>query len=227
MRLVLLSAVLALAAGASAQTSSAPAPPEEAAFFARRGDIALTAGVFGVGGGAISHLGARYWVSDRTAVGADVGEATLDVGGSEADDQRFPSYMTSVHAQSASLWAERHVASPWSAVSLVAGVRVHAGLQSRDVSRYLMYLACDVEPCELAGFGASAREEAVTGGVSALVGYEVRLFRGLTVGVTSEVGLARTSATLTERWADREPARSERAEWHAVTDSRLSVSVYL
>ena len=196
-------------------------------FFARRGDVAISAGVFGAGGGGISHVGARYWASDRVALGAEVGEATLDVGDSEADTQRFPSYLTMTHTQSLSLWAERHIDTPLRPVSLLAGLRAYGGLQSRDASRYLMAYDCSGDPCRLVGFSTSAREEAVTGGLSALLGYELRVYGGLTLGVTSEVGVARTSARLVERWEDRDPERSERATWHTVRDARILVSVYL
>lgn len=224
-RSLLVAALLTVTAAPGA-AQDAEADPD--AFFARRGDLALTAGVFGPGGGGISSIGARYWVSDAVALGLEVGEAGLDVDEWDDAGNLFPSYLTTVHTQSASVWGEHHRDLPVRWASLLVGARAYAGVQSRDSFHSWLTVECESEPCALGGYQTSAREEAVTGGLAALYGVELRVFRGLTVGLTSELGLARTSAELRQRTTrGTPPPDAERSEWHTVQEGRLFVSVYL
>ena len=212
MRLAVL-ALVALVAG--------PASAQRARPFAERGDVALVVGVSGVTDlvPAFGGVGARYRVRDRTVVGASVGvdyaDRNVDVrDGFEADERNG--------GVRVSVWNENHVGRRGALVSPFVGVGVQARASGAEAERSL--------PCE-PGEGCTVRTETASlsstaVGVGALLGAEVRVARGVTLGAAYALG-AEVSRDRQERTLDGEPRRDRFTTFRAGTGlTPLILSVY-
>ncbi len=177
MRLATLTALLLLIPAAAAQRARP---------FAEKGDVALVVGLSGDTftrlNPAFGGIGLRYRATDRTVLGASVGFQfqSLDEDGDAGS--------TTQRSVSLALWNENHLGSRRGIVSpfLGAGVTFRAGRQAqeRDIA------ACTPELCP----GPTTREElsetTYAFGVGALVGAEVKLARGVTLGAAYTLGVA-------------------------------------
>ncbi len=162
MRLATLAALILLAPAASAQRARP---------FAAKGDVALVVGLSGDTftrlNPAFGGIGLRYRATDGTVVGASVG---FQVQSLDGDDQSGNGSQRSV---SLALWNENHLGRRRGIVSpfLGAGATFRAGRQAQERG-----------PEEF-----SATDYSV--GVGALLGAEVKLARGVTLGAAYTLGV--------------------------------------
>lgn len=173
MRLATLAVLVLLASAAQAQRARP---------FAEKGDVALVVGLSGDTftrlNPAFGGIGLRYRATDRTVVGGSVGFQfqSLDAG---AD-------APSARSVSVALWNENHLGRRRGVVSpfLGAGATFRAGRQARSAT---------VADCTDGLCGPPRTVEfsttQVAVGVGALVGAEVKLARGVTLGAAYTLGI--------------------------------------
>ena len=179
--------------------SSLAAPAADAQFrrdkrFAKQGDVALVAGISGLQvlqlRPVLSGIGVRYWVADQTVLGLSVGGSIQDAEiENTQDDQEGEVIREDTNANTSttatlSVWMEQHVGRRNRAVSPFVG----AGLQLSVVDAELDYesviqLTCqDGAECPTIVRRLESSETARTLGGGLVVGAEVRLARGVTLG---------------------------------------------
>ncbi len=203
MRRLLLLALLVLPAAAYAQRARP---------FAEKGDLALVVGVspgsFPDITSAFDGIGLRYRATDRSVIGASVGfdVATSDGSGDTEGTQNTGGVRVA-------LWNENHVGRGRGPVSPFVGGGIIAGYRRSTYTRDVFPCdpaGCPGPPCDPAacpgvpegvpGGDSPQASQRVTGysvGVGAILGAEVRLARGVTLGAAYTLGVAveRFSAT--------------------------------
>lgn len=204
--LVLLAVLLPLAASA-----------QRGRPIAERGDVALVAeisrsdglGLLPVLGG----LGVRYRLTDRSVIGTSVGVryTTADRDGDESTSQRY----------SVALWNENHVGSGRGVVSPFVGAGVRLAVTDDDYRTGTVF-----DPPGPVPVASSTTSLAV--GAGALVGAEVRLARGVTLGAAFMLGVDVTKADRTVRFSDgtEDADRAPTVVSFGTNVSELVLSVY-
>jgi opacity protein-like surface antigen len=175
MRLILLALAL-IPVAASAQRSRP---------IAEKGDVALVAAISGVSftqlTPAFGGVGVRYRVADRTVIGTSVGfqYQTLDQG--EIDDE------LTQRSVSVALWNENHLGRGLGVVSpfLGAGTTFRAGSTRSERTG----TTCDETQCPGPVVTLRQSRTDLSFGVGALLGAEVRLARGVTLGAAYTLGV--------------------------------------
>lgn len=171
--------ILLVACALSALTAHAQERP-----FASRGDVAAVGAFSQVDlirlPPTITAVGARYWVTDRVAVGTTVGlnASSLDAGG----DGGMQSSGVRLD-----LWGETHVGRRSRAVSPFVGAGVRGARHSSSQTRQ-DFTCSDPVLCPLGQPGHYAFQR-IGYGAGVLAGVEVRLLRGLTLGGAYTLGV--------------------------------------
>lgn len=163
-----------------------PASAQRSRPWAEKGDVALVVSISGGGltdlTPALGGIGVRYRVTDRTVVGTSVGfdYATFDEDGSDAS--------VTERGLRLALWNENHLGRRTGLVSpfLGAGATFSVNNQEREFVR----TPCDDVVCPGAPQRESASGTVLSFGVGALLGAEVRLARGVTLGAAYTLGVA-------------------------------------
>ncbi len=177
MRRLLLSVLLVLPVAAQAQRARP---------FAEKGDVALVVGIspidFPAITSALDGIGVRYRATDRSVVGVSVGfnASSIDTGDSGGS--------RGVGSGRISVWNENHLGRARGIVSPFVGAGLTAGY-SREV------LTIDVLPCydlDCPGVPVSAESRLTRAsvGVGAILGAEVRVARGVTLGAAYTLGVS-------------------------------------
>ncbi|HEX9950376.1 MAG TPA: outer membrane beta-barrel protein [Rubricoccaceae bacterium] len=174
MRLVLL-ILLVVPAAAHAQRARP---------FAEKGDLALVVGVAGLTdlSPAFGGIGVRYRVADRTVIGTSLG---LGFGTEDADDENRVSTRTSA---TLAVWNENHLGRRGGIVSPFVGAGATFGVQRFEAD--FDGIPCDPASCPDTPGGFSQSETTLSIGVGALLGAEVRIARGVTLGAAYTLGIA-------------------------------------
>ena len=148
--------------------------------FAERGDLAVVAAFGSVNINqlppALSAAGVRYWIGNRTVLGAAV---SLNVAsyrqGTEESDRGNAGL---------EVWSERHVGRRSRSVSPFVGAGVRAS-RSHDRGRG----PCPDPVACLPGVEGLHARTLVSAGAGVLAGAEVRLYRGVTLGAAATLGV--------------------------------------
>ena len=199
---------------------------------AREGDLALTVGLAGLDDLALRPLdggvGLRYRASDRTVLGASVGLTFSDreqesrSGGDEASFDESDTFGTSL-----SLWTERHLGRS-RIVSPFIGLGGRASLIRTD-ARSTFVLSCD-PTVNCPPITRSLESESLTVGGGLLLGAEVKLANGVTLGGAYTLGVeySDTSRTVTVGSVDVAGGGSSSTNgWrYGVGTTQLNLSVY-
>lgn len=178
MRRLLLLAVLVLPAAAQAQRARP---------FAEKGDVALVVGISPVDFPAITSaldgVGVRYRATDRSVVGVSVGfsASSLDTGDSNSSRGAGSGRVT--------VWNENHLGRARGVVSPFIGAGLTAGYSREALT--IDVLPCTEFGCPDAGPGAAeSRLSRASVGIGAILGAEVRVARGVTLGAAYTLGVA-------------------------------------
>ncbi|HEX8298288.1 MAG TPA: outer membrane beta-barrel protein [Rubricoccaceae bacterium] len=188
---------------------------------AEKGDLALVVGVSSLVdlSPVLGGIGVRYRLADRTVIGTSLG---LNIGSEDTDDANRVSTRTSA---TLAVWNENHLGRRDGIVSPFVGAGATFGVQ-RFQSDF-DGAPCDPAACPGTPGGYSQSETTLSVGVGALLGAEVRIARGVTLGAAYTLGIA-----VDRRESDRQnpfgPSESSTATFvrggTGLTD--LSLSVY-
>lgn len=179
----MLRALIALAVLLPASASAQRGRP-----VAERGDLALVASIPGIDvlrlNPTVGGIGLRYRVADRTVVGASVGlrfdTFDEDRGGVSGEVTRRSVGLT--------LWNENHVGRGLGPVSPFVGAGLTFGVGDERVEREAT--PCDpFTPCPGPLEGYRDATSSTTFGAGALLGAEVRVARGVTLGAAYVLGV--------------------------------------
>lgn len=217
MRRLLLALAVLLPVSASAQRDRP---------FAEKGDLALVASIPALNvlnlEPAFGGIGLRYRVADRTVIGASVG-LQYDVFD---QDRTETSGESSARRLSLALWNENHIGRSRGPVSpfLGAGAVFRVGDQRTEQDN----VECDpTAPCpEPPVAFVNARTE-LSVGVGALIGAEIRLARGVTLGAAYVLGVEVSRFRFEQTPADvREQLTEQNILRFGTGVTDLHVSVY-
>ena len=180
-------------------TSTLAAPAADAQFrrdkrFARQGDVALVVGISGLQvlqlRPVLSGIGVRYRVADQTVLGLSVGGSVQDFEDeSSQEDQnrdviRENTFTNTTTTATLSIWMEQHLGKRNRTVSpfVGAGLQLSYGDGEYDRESILQPSCQTGVPCDpiMQRQEASQTSRAFGGGL--VVGTEVRLIRGVTLG---------------------------------------------
>lgn len=185
-RLLLLSLLLVPAA----------AHAQRARPFAEQGDVALVVGVSGLTdldlSPALGGIGVRYRATDRSVIGTSIG---FDVGTTDRDDSGDSQSTGGVQV---AVWNENHIGRGRGIVSPFVGGGVVAGFRRQSYTTGIdpcEPFGCPIPPCDPAACpgvpeAASQSQTRVSVGVGAILGAEVRVARGVTLGAAYTLGVA-------------------------------------
>lgn len=193
-------ALVLLADAASAQFRRSPP-------IAEQGDVAVVASLGSLDDlqleSLLGGIGVRYRLADQTVLGASVG---FDVGSAESDASG-----TSVAQQSEqdrtdarlALWVEQHLGRRRRVVSPFVGAGLRLGRGGTEQTAERTYEVCPtVAECELREEGSEAETDALSVGAALLLGAEVKLVRGVTLGGAYLVGVEYVDSETTVTYTD-------------------------
>lgn len=199
MRRLILCALLVLPVAARAQRTRP---------FAEKGDVALVVGISPVSFPAITSaldgIGVRYRATDRSVIGVSAGFTVGTVDQDDSDDE------FSGGSGRISVWNENHLGRSRGIVSPFVGAGLTAGLARETVSRDNVPFPCDPGNCPDEPVTAVLRQSRYSVGVGAILGAEVRVARGVTLGAAYTLGVSveRLSFTDTSPFRSDNEARS-------------------
>ena len=209
--------------------SSADAQRRHRSDFAKEGDLALTIGLAGLDDLALRPLdggiGLRYRVAPRTVVGASVGVSFTDAEQDSRDDEGVgEDAETDGASTSLSLWAEQHVGGS-RVVSPFIGLGGRIRLSRFDSQSTLSFDCVPDVDCSPLTRRAESERVVASGGV--LLGAEVRLARGLTLGGAYTLGAEYFESENTFRVEGESQGRSVQSGWrYGVGTTQVALSVY-
>ncbi|OZC02558.1 outer membrane beta-barrel protein [Rubricoccus marinus] len=198
---------------------------------AREGDLALTVGLVGLDDLALRPLdggiGLRYRLTDRSVVGASVGLTFADRDQENQSDNVESFDESDTFGSSVSLWTERHVGRS-RVVSPFIGLGARARFVRTDASNTFEPSCDPTVSCPPVTRTLDA--ETVSVGGALLLGAEVKLARGITLGGAYTLGVdySETSRTTTVSGPDVAGGGSGTSKsWsYGVGTTDLSLSVY-
>lgn len=163
----------------------AAARAQRARPFAEKGDLALVVGVSGLRdlSPAFGGIGVRYRVAERTVIGTSIG-----LSFATDDREEFVSGQFTQTSATLAVWNENHLGRRGGIVSPFIGAGATFGIQNAEAD--LDDIPCDPAGCPETPVSFSQSETAFSVGVGALLGAEVRVARGITLGAAYTLGIA-------------------------------------
>ena len=190
--------------------------------FAERGDVALVVGIspadFPSVTSALGGVGLRYRVNDLTVLGASVGFGASTLNRDDSGDGR------GAGSGRVSVWNENHIGRRRGVVSPFFGGGFTAGFSRETFTRD--DVPCDPAACPDGPQTVESRRTHTSFGVGAILGAEVHVARGVTLGAayTLGVGVERFVYTTDDPFSGTPADRSTLvAGGTGLTDLQLSV----
>lgn len=204
--------------------------------FAQHGDLALVIGVSGLEDLALrpyeGGIGFRYRAADQTVIGAAVAlnlqESDVAHRNESGDLLQEQNGDAERQAATFALWAEQHVGRRRRTVSPFVGAGIQVSVGTSEEQSFATY-DCPAGECP-GGVWTVDESEDLKVGAGLLIGAEIRLVRGVTLGGAYSIGAeyARYETTTTRDYGeDVVVAASERDNWRiGVGTTQLGLSVY-